>query len=226
VLHNPNDVEHTSHEGRRRDNKVFCEVKGAAVGIFIHDKRVIFSLMARATPSRPAVGFPMLATVDVAGVAHVRTVVVRGFDVGRGQLWFSTDARSQKAADLVRQPMAELCFWLARRKVQIRVLARWRVVAAKEAARSKVAAKFRRECWREHSAASQKIFFMGTPGLALDEKSEIKILRKLPASPPAEFAVVVGTIEGMDVLRLSRPAHERWVHIRNGKVWSATEISP
>ncbi len=168
----------------------------------------------------------MLATADARGVARVRTVVVRGFDAERGELWFSTHAESPKAVDLAAIPVAEICFWLARRKVQIRVMARWKVVGAREAERSKVAAKFRSKCWREHSAASQKIFFMGTPGLALDEKSEIKILRKLPASPPAEFAVVVGTIEGMDVLRLSRPAHERWVHIRNGKVWSATEISP
>ena len=65
-----------------------------------------------------------VANVDAAGMPSVRTVVLRGVDVPARSLRFHTDLRSQKAADLARDPRIAVHGYDAGAKVQIRVTGR------------------------------------------------------------------------------------------------------
>jgi hypothetical protein len=63
---------------------------------------------------------PALASVDATGAPRVRTVVLRGADRATASLLIHTDARSAKAAELVRDPRTALMFWDAASRRQLR----------------------------------------------------------------------------------------------------------
>ncbi|HET7772970.1 MAG TPA: pyridoxamine 5'-phosphate oxidase family protein [Burkholderiaceae bacterium] len=67
---------------------------------------------------------PVLGTVSLLGAEpapSLRTVVLRAADAASGRLSFHPDARSTKAAELVRNPQAALLFYAPALKLQIRV---------------------------------------------------------------------------------------------------------
>lgn len=81
----------------------------------------IWKELARACKDRHhAWRTPVIATTDLHGIPHARTVVLRNVDVGAEILQIYTDARSPKVRDLSSQPSAEVVFWSARLHWQIR----------------------------------------------------------------------------------------------------------
>ena len=71
----------------------------------------------------PRVGshLPVLATVGLDGTPQARTVVLRGFDVKTRQAYFFTDCRTQKMAELEKQPVAVLQMYDHAQKIQLQL---------------------------------------------------------------------------------------------------------
>ena len=61
-----------------------------------------------------------LATTSDSGRATARTMVVRDVSV-EGGLLFVSDRRTRKDDDLRSRPLCEVCFWLAKQQMQVRV---------------------------------------------------------------------------------------------------------
>lgn len=84
-----------------------------------------WQLLAEGVRSRRgAAHTPTLATVDAAGRAAVRTVVLRACTPQTRELLIHTDVRSAKFAELAAQPDCGLLVYDAALKVQLRIAAR------------------------------------------------------------------------------------------------------
>ncbi|WP_018150209.1 pyridoxamine 5'-phosphate oxidase family protein [Leeia oryzae] len=71
----------------------------------------------------PRVGshLPVLATVGLDGTPQARTVVLRGVDVKTRQVFFFSDCRTQKMAELAKQPVAVLQMYDHAQKIQLQL---------------------------------------------------------------------------------------------------------
>ena len=63
--------------------------------------------------------YVQIATVDLEGNPHCRTVVFRGFSTiqGKKYLRMITDGRSQKAKHVANNPKCEMCWWFQKVKL-------------------------------------------------------------------------------------------------------------
>ncbi|GIW77029.1 MAG: hypothetical protein KatS3mg104_2092 [Phycisphaerae bacterium] len=93
----------------------------------------------------------MLATTDEAARPTVRCMVLREIDTD-GQLWFVSDRRTRKDDHLRARPDTEVCFWLPRQQVQIRIRGRATVMDAQ------TDQFFRQMWWDRLSDANRRIF--------------------------------------------------------------------
>jgi len=81
-----------------------------------------WALIARGVSDRKsAFHTPVVATCGLDGGPEVRTVVLRGADLGRWTVRFHTDRRSGKVAALTASPRIAMQFYCARSKVQLRL---------------------------------------------------------------------------------------------------------
>ena len=157
------------------------------------------------------------------GGASARMVVLRGLDAKLMEVWFSTDARSLKLADLAAVPEGELCVWLHRVRVQVRLRCRWRIIgggvtSGRDRTRWLAA-------WGEHSAHARRLFAGPMPGRPYARSS--KAMQTIAGQPPLEsFAVCVGRVLQIDALVLGRPQHQRYVHQRVARGWRSQRVNP
>ena len=81
--------------------------------------------MLVSAPKRPKDGFKTftLATIGPDNAPDARTVVLRRADELTRQLWFHTDRRAAKVAQLQANNYVTLLFWDAKRQVQLRLFA-------------------------------------------------------------------------------------------------------
>ena len=81
--------------------------------------------MLVSAPSRPKDGFKTftLATLGPDSQPDARTVVLRRADETDHKIWFHTDRRAAKVAQLQAHAAATLLFWDAKRQVQLRLVA-------------------------------------------------------------------------------------------------------
>ncbi len=165
-----------------------------------------------------------LATaVGRGGGASARMVVVRGLDTKLMELWFSTDVRSAKVADLAAAPQGELCIWLHRLRVQVRLRCHWRMIGG-GAGRGRDRTRWL-AAWGEHSPHARRLFAGAMPA-----KPYARSLRPMPTiighEPPESFAVCVGRVLQIDALVLGRPQHQRYVHKRAAGCWQSQRVNP
>lgn len=81
-----------------------------------------FALLARGVADRRhPFHTPTLATLSLDGAPRARTLVLRGFDAPTRTLRLHSDARSDKVAELLREPRAALHLYDAGAQVQIRL---------------------------------------------------------------------------------------------------------
>src|SRR5205809_1833072 len=81
--------------------------------------RLISALANEYGPLFDVHGIATLATVDEKGAPRARSVVCRYFDAE--VLTIVSDARSRKNSELRRDARAELVFWIADERIQIRI---------------------------------------------------------------------------------------------------------
>ena len=159
----------------------------------------------------------------VGGGASARMVVVRGLDAQLMELWFSTDIRSSKVVDLAAVPRGELCIWLHRLRVQVRLCCRWRVIGRKARRASDRARWF--AAWGEHSPHARRLFAGAMPGKPYAHGRGAMPTRD-GQEPPEHFALCVGRVLQIDVLVLGRPEHRRHVHRRVAAGWRSQRVNP
>ena len=136
---------------------------------------------------------PSLATVNASNEPQVRTVVLRAFDKDERRLVFHTDEASEKCEALAHNPVASICFWDARRRLQIRATGNASVRSGKED-----------HMWASMQPMARKLYGISpTPGTAIVRSDDFEF------QEPYRFAILECEIRVIDALWLSRPKHRR-----------------
>ncbi len=151
---------------------------------------------------------PTLATIGLDGAPRLRTVVLRGFDIGARTARIHTDARAAKAAEMEADPRAALHAYHAGQKLQVRLSGRARIVTGASA----------REVWERMNGFSRRCYFSEpAPGSAVPEPtSGIEgVARSGEAEPAAleaafaHFAMIEIAYDALEVLYLHADGHRR-----------------
>lgn len=132
--------------------------------------------------------FMTLATVSPSGRPHARTVVFRGWDGPEDNpgLLITTDARSQKMADLDHEARAEICWYFTAAREQLRFGG---VVCAS------CDTELRRRVWKELSPATRASFLGPPPGQPSVSDTEDRSAAVEQEEPAAAFVLLrVGCI--------------------------------
>ncbi len=81
-----------------------------------------WSTLSRAVTNRKcAMHTPVVATIGLDGKPRARTVVLRRIEVDRREVYFHTDKRSPKFAELARDPRIQVVLYEPEARVQIRL---------------------------------------------------------------------------------------------------------
>ena len=160
----------------------------------------------------PSNRWVQLATVSVKNHPRIRTVVFRGWFKDSSMIFF-TDRRSEKIEHLKSNPNAEILWFFLKSKTQYRFKGKISELTDN------------RIFWDTLSEKSKSSWFWGTPGEKIDPKfkSAPKILSNL--SKPENFVVLNCEIESVDLLKLEKPIHKRFIWEKNNK-WKKKEINP
>jgi hypothetical protein len=176
-----------------------------------------------AADRRSAFHTAQLATAGLDGGPRVRTVVLRGADLGAARLRIHTDRRSPKAAEIAAEPRVELHLYDPRARLQLRLRGLARVEAEGAAAD---------EAWRR-SAPGSRVCYRGpfAPGAPLPAPgaADPGPEARAPADPDAgrdRFAAVAIAAERIDALWLAASGHRRALFRREGEGWSGGWIAP
>lgn len=162
-----------------------------------------FGLLSRGVKDRrSAMHAFTVATVDAAGRPRLRTVVNRGFDVETRTLRFHTDTRSDKLAELARNPAAAVHIYDARAKIQLRM---------QVDARMHHIGELRQDAWQRTRPFSRECYrVVDAPGSAISEPEQVPFLSdEDPESGVENFAVVTLQINMMEWLYLAHSGHRR-----------------
>lgn len=147
---------------------------------------------------------PVLATVAVDGSADARTVVLREVLPESHRLFFYTDDRSPKLAQLQHEPRATLVCWSRRLGWQLRLRVDCRPLADESA----LAARWQRVA---DSPAAADYLARLAPGAELAGEAG--------AGDRPHFAVIEAHVVGIDWLELHRTGHRRAAFDTTGARW-------
>lgn len=175
--------------------------------------RVAAALEEAAGSSRHPFHLVTVATVGADGGPEARTVVLRGFDRGRREAWFHTDARSPKAASIAVEPRVALHWYDAGLRLQVRVAARAMLHHGDAIAR---------DAWRRSQPMSRACYTAShPPGMA------VATFPVAPQPPDegddtglAHFAAVRCTFTEVELLSLHASGHQRVkLDVASSSVW-------
>lgn len=157
-----------------------------------------------------------LATVDAAGEPRARTVIVRHLDQRDGSLWITTDGRSQKMAQLAKQPIAELVVWTPHERQQFRLHGPIRLVRG---------GAERVEIWQQMSDAARATFAWPNPGQP--RQAGDTFVHGVPAiaEPPNHFILLVLEPTEVETLELNEHPHARRRWRKQGD-WHVEMLNP
>jgi pyridoxamine 5'-phosphate oxidase len=160
-----------------------------------------------------------LATVDAGGSPRARSVVLRHVG-GDGSLWFVSDARSDKNAQLAESNEAEIVVWLPEAREQFRFFGTVDRLGAA------ATGGMRLEIWRQLSDTSRALFFWPAPGTPrTQEDAAFAPTVDAATAPPGTFETLFLEPTQVEHLRLLTHPHQRrrW-RIENG--WEREELNP
>ena len=188
----------------------------------IESARGVLRFLAERCAAETAV-VAALATVDERGTARVRHVVLRGLHAGLATLWMSSHIDAAKVLDLRSNPLAELAIWFPVERVQVRLLARWRIIDART--RSATHARARRSAWQAHSPTAQALFTWPAGGRPFQNETSATTPFSR-TTPPLSFALLHGTARQLDVLQIDPAHHRRYLHQCRGATWRTRRVTP
>lgn len=164
----------------------------------------------------------VLATATPEG-PEARYVVPRRCDRERGELWFHTDRRSPKLAQLWRAPQVAWCFH--GNQVQVRLAGRAEVLTEGEPVDT---------AWQRLGLLSRRCYLVpAAPGSELD--SPARTIQSLEVAPPTpeqsergrpNFCVVRVAVTGIDWLHLDHRGHQRAQFVRMNGGWRGSWRAP
>ena len=156
-----------------------------------------------------------LATVDADGNPHVRNVVCRKFDDRDGSLWFTSDARSAKNAQLAAHPVASAACWQAESRQQFRFSGP--VSVCNDPAE-------RQHIWATLKPETRATFAWPAPGTPVVPASTFASTSD-DATPPPNFSVLVLRPAEVEHLDVTKHPHRRrrW---RAANAWRREELNP
>jgi hypothetical protein len=169
-------------------------------------RRLADDLTAAVESARHPFHLLTLATIGLDAAPQIRTVVLRRFDesTGGGQacVWFHTDSRSPKLAQIGHRPAVALHWYDIARRLQLRVSARAVVHHLDAVARA---------AWSRARPMSRACY--GSPSPPGEP------LESFPAAPPvpeedspagfAHFAAVGCLFDSLELLELASGGHRR-----------------
>jgi len=159
-----------------------------------------------------------VATVSPEGLPSIRSVYLRGLS-DDGTVWFFTDSRTEKVAELKASGQVALHTWWDVTREQFRLTGR---AAVHGAHAEGPFAKLREEFWGQLPLAERGDFAGPPPGRALGPPPLSVV--PAPVAPP-EFAVVAVDVALVDWLRLG-PPRRRVLFRRLGTEWIEEEVGP
>lgn len=157
--------------------------------------------------------FVQFATVTPQGLPQVRTLVCRNVD-DEGSLYFTTDGRSAKIAELNHNSSVQACWYFARSREQYRFTA----------SASWQCGEVAQPMWQKLSEATQQTFYSPTPGLPV-ARGGISTYEAF-ATPPEDFCVLKLTVSEVDYLSLTPSPHERILFTKRAGEWASQHVAP
>jgi PPOX class probable FMN-dependent enzyme len=154
-----------------------------------------------------------LATADSYGDPSVRCVICRRI-TDSGGLWFVSDSRSQKNAELLARPSAAAACWLAESRQQFRFRGPTRFITDEAG---------RKQTWGELSPTTRAMFFWPQPGA---ERADATFISQSDEPiPPETFSLISLEPQTVEHLVLSVHPHRRrrWT-LPTG--WYCQELNP
>ncbi len=160
-----------------------------------------FQELVRAMADEEGPPLMTLATLAGDGSPRARLVVIRHY-ADDGSIVFCSDGRSEKNAQVRRDPRAEAVCWASNRRTQYRLRGRCDI-DEDEAVRN--------EIWRQLSESARALFAWPTPGAdrAPDDAFTAKVSEDDPM--PANFEVLRLVPTNVDRLDLSATPHRRTI---------------
>jgi pyridoxamine 5'-phosphate oxidase len=164
---------------------------------------------------------PSIASIGLDGRPRLRTVILRSFDPAHMQLRFNTDRRSEKIAELSRDPRIAMHFYDAGAKVQLRVEGTASLHTDDEIAE---------QAWSGSRSFSQACYgVMPAPGTRMAEAdgfslpaSELEI-----AAGRTHFSTVRVSATSVEWLYLAHSGHRRALFASgDGAQWAGQWLTP
>ena len=152
-----------------------------------------------------------LANVSKNNQPRVRTVVFRGW-LDNNTMLIYTDKRSQKYIDLENNNNIEVLWLFFKTKSQYRFKGKVFELEDND------------KYWDNLFDRSKDQWFWPFPGKKIDEKDKISSIDNI-LSKPNNFSVLKIQINEVDLLKLEKPVHKRyiWKQIDN---WKGIEVNP
>ncbi|MGY2049474.1 pyridoxamine 5'-phosphate oxidase family protein [Methylobacterium sp. JK268] len=169
---------------------------------------------------RGAFHTPTLATAGLDGAPRLRTVVLRGVDPALRSLRFHTDRRSDKAAEIAREPRVALHAYEPGAKIQVRIEGRAEIHGDGPVADEAWAAALpmSRICYGIDPGPGTPIPAGGAYALPADEEAA--------RDGRLQFRVVRVTVERLDFLYLAWEGHRRARFTWDEKGMRGTWVAP
>ena len=153
-----------------------------------------------------------LATVNEKNEPRLRTVVFRGWRTETSMLIF-TDRRSKKMEHIKLNSNAEILWFFFKTKSQFRF-------------KGKVSELIKNEkYWDTLTAKSKSSWFWEHPGHRVDAERKFSHSIKKDLSKPNNFVVLEFQINSVDLLKLEKPIHMRYIWEKENE-WEKVEINP
>ena len=152
-----------------------------------------------------------LANVSENNQPRVRTVVFRGW-LDNSTMLIYTDKRSQKYEDLKTNNNIEVLWLFFKTKSQYRF--KGEVFELED----------NNNYWDNLSERSKNQWFWPSPGKKIDKKYEISSINN-KFSKPNNFSVLKIKINEVDLLKLEKPLHKRYIWKKIDD-WKCIEVNP
>jgi pyridoxamine 5'-phosphate oxidase len=191
--------------------------------------RSIISGALHRNRSLPAARYLQLATVDYRGRPTNRTVVFRGWLDPESQLQFVTDGRSalrdvagtNKAAEIVNNPWAAVCWYFAKTREQFRIAGKLQLIDAQ----SPNYQPERQAAWTQMSDAGKLQLYWPLPGAIRTEEDFGE--RELTLEPAADFCLLLLSPVMVDHLELrGNPQSRSRYCLLDDQEWLIESINP
>lgn len=174
--------------------------------------------------SLPHLRFVQLATVDIQGHPHNRTIVYRGLIDETHQLQFVTDSRSDKILHLQVQPWVEVCWYFTKTREQFRFSGTMTTIGSDNSVNA-AHNKHRSSAWQRLSKNAQRQFYWPNPGEKRSSSEAFEGIEPSPL-PPDSFALLLLTPMQVEHLQLRGNPQDRDRFIYRTKGWIRDSLNP